>query len=425
MSAMKASGKRRMEGISVLHVEDDPIIQLHMRAILEDHVDALYTAGDGEKGFKAFCAHGPDIVITDIRMPEVDGMEMAARIRTQSPQAPIIVTSAYSDSDYLLQSIELGVDKYLIKPFDQDVVLNAVAQIAENILAERRLQNANRLNKFLLDINPNFIVTLTDGQVDYINTTFLEYLGYENLEGFRLGGADIDSFICAAEDDQACVTLGWLAGSECSGKIVRLRSPCPDYAQGYFLVSSNRLPHSEVYVVSFTDITRLEVEKQSLAFQAATDHLTGLCNRMTFTRLLAEEIGRVKRHHLPSSLIMFDLDDFKLINDTYGHGTGDDVLVGVATAIGQSIRQGDILSRWGGEEFLLLAPGCNMQQAEKLAEKLRMVMESGEFGGHKAVTASFGVTRLLAEDTVQSLVNRVDSAMYRAKRQGKNRVSVL
>ncbi|MFW5488661.1 MAG: diguanylate cyclase [Desulfovibrio sp.] len=417
---------RKIRGISILHVEDDPIIQLHLRTILEPLVEVLHAANNGAQGFKKFCAESPDIVITDIRMPEMDGMEMAANIRSMSPHTPIVVTSAYNDSDYLLRSIELNVDKYIIKPFDQDAVVELITHIAESLLAERRLQEANRLNKFLLDINPNFIVTMADGQVDYINTTFLKYLGFDSLESFRLSGADLDSFIFPVdEDNNEDLTLEGLSTTECSGKMVRLNSPVPDSGQGYFLVSSNRLPDSEVYVVSFTDITRLEVEKQSLAFQAATDHLTGLCNRMTFTRLLAEEIGRVKRHTLTSSLIMFDLDDFKHVNDTFGHNVGDQVLIDVAAIIGKSIRQGDILSRWGGEEFLLLAPGCDNDQARGLAEKLRTVMEDNSFGGQPSVTASFGATRILPDETVTDLVERVDRAMYRSKTDGKNRVTVL
>lgn len=416
---------RKIRGISILHVEDDPIIQLHLRTILEPLVEVLHAANNGAQGFKKFCAESPDIVITDIRMPEMDGMEMAANIRSMSPHTPIVVTSAYNDSDYLLRSIELNVDKYIIKPFDQDAVVELITHIAESLLAERRLQDANRLNKFLLDINPNFIVTMADGQVDYINTTFLKYLGFDSLESFRLSGADLDSFIFPVDEDNNDLTLEGLSTTECSGKMVRLNSPVPDSGQGYFLVSSNRLPDSDVYVVSFTDITRLEVEKQSLAFQAATDHLTGLCNRMTFTRLLAEEIGRVKRHTLTSCLIMFDLDDFKHVNDTFGHNVGDQVLIDVAAIIGKSIRQGDILSRWGGEEFLLLAPGCDNDQARGLAEKLRTVMEDNSFGGQPSVTASFGATRILPDETVTDLVERVDRAMYRSKTDGKNRVTVL
>lgn len=421
----KDSTSKRLQGITILHVEDDPIIQLHMRTILEAHADAYHTAGDGEKGLKAYTTHRPDIVITDIRMPAMNGLEMAARIREQSPHVPIIVTSAYSDTDFLLEAIELGVDKYIVKPFNQDNVLQTVARIADDILSKRRYEEAYRLSKFLLDINPNFIVTLSGGRVEYINTTFLEYLGYDSLEDFRRDEVEMDAFISPADEGQHMPSLADLGRLGNTGTMVRLRSPNPDCGEGYFLVSGNHLPNSDVCVVSFTDITRLEVEKQSLAFQASTDHLTGLCNRMTFTRLLAEEIGRVRRHALPSCLLMFDLDDFKHVNDTYGHNVGDEVLSGVADIIARSIRQGDILSRWGGEEFLLLAPGCNMDQGQRLAEKLRKVLAAGVYAECDFITASFGGTLIRPDDTVQGLVDRVDRAMYQSKRQGKNRVSVL
>ena len=158
--------------------------------------------------------------------------------------------------------------------------------------------------------------------------------------------------------------------------------------------------------------------------QARIDFLTGIYNRLMFNELLEAEMQRARRYGSELSLIMFDLDHFKRINDTYTHTVGDHVLKEIAHIVADDLRAHDIFARWGGEEFMVIAPKSNQSQAAQLAEKLRVLCESHDFGNGLAVTASFGVTQFRADDNEASITSRVDATLYRAKMNGRNRTEV-
>lgn len=153
------------------------------------------------------------------------------------------------------------------------------------------------------------------------------------------------------------------------------------------------------------------------------DPLTGIYNRKKFDDCLDEWIPYAKRYHQPLSVILFDLDNFKGINDSYGHMVGDRVLKDLAAVVRQAIRQPDIFARWGGDEFVLLLPNTDLEQAHVLAERLRTTIAGANPGGTpEEITCSFGVAQLEEGDSKQSLLSRVDDVLLGAKAKGKDRV---
>lgn len=158
--------------------------------------------------------------------------------------------------------------------------------------------------------------------------------------------------------------------------------------------------------------------------QAVRDPLTGLYNRLEFNRILETETARSIRYDLPLSLILFDIDFFKSINDTYGHAAGDSILVEMADLVTLNIRQGDFLFRWGGEEFTIIAPHSDCGEAATLAEKIRKIIEQYRFSIMKTVTCSFGVTQFSREESIKTFFKKADKAMYIAKTGGRNRVEI-
>jgi two-component system, cell cycle response regulator len=172
-------------------------------------------------------------------------------------------------------------------------------------------------------------------------------------------------------------------------------------------------------------ITALEVANERLSRQVTTDPLTGIYNRLKFNDLLDAEVLRAKRYGTSLSLIMFDIDYFKRINDTHGHQIGDYVLREISRIVSENIRQPDIFARWGGEEFMVLVPNDDVEQASILAEKLRALIEAYNFRDNLKLTASFGVTGFRRYGSFESFTSRVDEALYKAKRNGRNRVEVV
>ncbi|WP_282038324.1 sensor domain-containing diguanylate cyclase [Halomonas alimentaria] len=170
------------------------------------------------------------------------------------------------------------------------------------------------------------------------------------------------------------------------------------------------------------DITQRKRAEERVQAMAITDGLTGITNRQEFSRLLDREMERASRYASPLSLIMYDLDHFKRINDRFGHNTGDDVLKTVADLVGDSLRDADLHGRWGGEEFMVLLPHTGLEAASRVAEKLRQTIANHRFETLGFVTASFGVVELAGGENSRSLAQRVDEALYRAKELGRNRV---
>jgi diguanylate cyclase (GGDEF)-like protein len=175
------------------------------------------------------------------------------------------------------------------------------------------------------------------------------------------------------------------------------------------------------------DVLRISV----LERQASTDALTGVLNRRALDRRLSDEVARARRYSLPFSLLLFDVDHFKRINDNFGHPAGDRVLVGLAQIVTATLRETDIFARYGGEEFMIVAPHTTRSGVADLAERVRKRIESHDFGLRKeadasarvAVTASVGVATLGEQiDNVEKLVAVADKNLYRAKQEGRNRV---
>jgi diguanylate cyclase (GGDEF)-like protein len=167
--------------------------------------------------------------------------------------------------------------------------------------------------------------------------------------------------------------------------------------------------------------------QESLRFHAEHDALTGIRNRRAIRDVLRKELARCRRERSTLGVILADVDHFKKINDHYGHAAGDAVLATVVQRIVATLRSYDIVGRYGGEEFLIIAPGCDLDLAQKLAERVRVAVqdEPVDLGNYFAnISVSLGVTLGTAESDPEFLVEQADTAMYRAKRNGRNRVEV-
>ncbi|WP_051298742.1 GGDEF domain-containing protein [Marinobacterium litorale] len=163
-------------------------------------------------------------------------------------------------------------------------------------------------------------------------------------------------------------------------------------------------------------------EIRHLVEEANTDALTGILNRRRAMELLSHEVRRAHRYRRELSIILFDIDHFKDINDIYGHPVGDQVLRLCTRLAAGRIRDLDLLARTGGEEFMVITTETPGSGATELAERLRSAIESASFGLDQCVTASFGVSQLRPGESFAALMQRADERLYWAKRQGRNRV---
>lgn len=169
--------------------------------------------------------------------------------------------------------------------------------------------------------------------------------------------------------------------------------------------------------------SELREANRTITHQAATDDLTELYNRRYFNECLVSALSASRRHTYPLAMIMIDLDNFKKVNDTYGHSAGDSVLKTFANLLREMIRTEDVAARWGGEEFIVLLSHTNSDAAAALAERIRAAFEQQSVGATSIhLSASFGVVQLQESDDADTLIRRADAALYQAKHEGRNRV---
>ena len=192
------------------------------------------------------------------------------------------------------------------------------------------------------------------------------------------------------------------------------------------------LSENEASVILYDTTPLLEakaiIDEQLLIVrkQATTDALTGCYNRKRFHEMLIAENSRARRHGSVFSLIIFDIDNFKSVNDSFGHLVGDEVLKSVAEIGSGSVRKSDIFARWGGEEFIILLPETGLAGAVVVAEKVRGAIATFDTGKAGCRTCSFGVAQFdpVQADDINAIIYRADKALYFAKENGKNMVAV-
>lgn len=176
-------------------------------------------------------------------------------------------------------------------------------------------------------------------------------------------------------------------------------------------------------IIKYVDLAKtLESKVEEITRLSETDPLTKVFNRHKLYKIFPLEEARVKRKMNQMSLIIFDIDHFKKVNDTFGHDVGDQVLIQVADIVKDVIRKTDIFVRWGGEEFIVLTPN-GLAEGIELAERMRKTIMNYQFPKVQKVTVSFGVAEYLSShDNLNSLTTRADSALYEAKQGGRNKV---
>jgi diguanylate cyclase (GGDEF)-like protein/PAS domain S-box-containing protein len=176
------------------------------------------------------------------------------------------------------------------------------------------------------------------------------------------------------------------------------------------------------FVSVITDITQRKQIEKELNKLLITDKLTQAYNRTKFEEIMPIEMERTRRFNHPLSLLIFDIDHFKKINDTFGHLFGDYVLKTIADIVREHMRKVNYFIRWGGEEFIIIAIETNFEKAKILSERIRKEVDGYDFDKIDKITISFGVTQFKEDDTLDTFVKRADDALYQAKEKGRNRV---
>lgn len=423
-----------LQRAKVLYVEDEDVIRESIARFLRRRIKDLLLASNGKEGLEIYKLESPDIVVTDIMMPQMNGIDMSFAIKSIYEDAPIIITSAFNDEDYFLKSIDLGVIKYIKKPVNNTDLLNTLTKVARAVSQQKEIEAKNEFIKTILDNNPTFIMITDMEEIYFLNSSFLDFLGFETFDEFLVKGKNLNRFMVAKEDSfykgksfnvwikeaisgDSIDYIAYMAGKD------QLKSEARAY-----LIHANTIPELQTrkrYLVTFTDISHIECDRKMFQDLATKDALTNIFNRKKFEDELKKEIERSLRYNNYLSLIIFDIDHFKSVNDTYGHPTGDHVLKEITKLVSENIRKYDMFARYGGEEFVILTPETSLAGAKELAEKIREIIAESEFKEVGKVTCSFGVSEYVKHEDPAGFVKKADYALYIAKNKGRNRVKAV
>ena len=281
------------------------------------------------------------------------------------------------------------------------------------------------------DSNRDITLLCTAKEIIIMNKTGLEFFGFNSLKSLKASHSDISDFFIKEDSciDKYSFGKNWISKVYNDPKIrnntikVKIFSK-EDTLEHYFYIKVSKMLKKNEYLLAFSDITSIELEKCQIQKSAELDPLTKIYNRVKLNELFIGIFYHTKKFNNNLTLILFDIDHFKKINDTFGHNVGDSVLQELSGLIRGLLREGDIFARWGGEEFVILVQNTPLENTSMLATRLRKEIEQYSFDEVERVTCSFGVTQFNQGDTQTLFFERVDEALYEAKRLGRNQVVV-
>jgi two-component system, cell cycle response regulator len=411
--------------IKVLYVEDEIFSREKLLRVLNRRFANVHVAIDGVEGFQLYQKYQPDLIITDIKMNQMSGLEMIRKIRETNDKAQIIVTTAHDDNDFFIQSIENSVNHFILKPIDLDSFLLSIHKSIYQIQLEKELAIQKKLTRAILDFQDNLIFVIEKGELIEFNHAFTLFTGIDKFHLYPKVELLSSYFVENPNYFYPMDKRKWV--EELISKrenFTKMHWKGKNGKTIIYLVKAASIPDTEQVLFVCTNITDLEAESRKNELLAMMDPLTNCFNRLKFDELLESEMRRSERYVHPFSLILMDIDYFKNVNDHFGHQEGDEVLITLSTIVQQRIRECDIFARWGGDEFIILTPETDSKGAKELVESIRFLIEGFQFHNVGPLTCSFGIAEFSNGKSKRELILEADQALYRSKNSGRNCVTI-
>jgi len=437
---VKLTTSDRKQKFKILLVEDDLAHEAIILRSFEAHQQyQLISTHTISSACELLSQFAPNLIITDFRLPDGDGIHFIDQYLYKEI-CPIIVMTSFGDEDIAVKAIKAGALDYIVK---SDQTFRELPIIANRVLREWQLILDNKIAlaqqsrlTAILEATPDLIcIADIDGFLTYLNKaghTLLEIPDDEDLSKIRL--TDFH--------DRDGATLIMSEGIPYAIKhgMWKKETTFISKSNEKILTSQVLITHKssqgeiDFFSTVAKDIRSLRSAEETIKYLAYYDTLTGLANRNELLKRLDHEIDRVQRNKVHSALLYIDLDNFKNVNDSLGHPTGDLVLIKIAQRLQTEIRGEDTLARLGGDEFVVILTGLSsnsleaLNQARKVTKKLNEFITQDIFVEHMTfnLTASIGISMFSAgADSSHELLRFADTAMFEAKKAGKNQFEVF
>jgi diguanylate cyclase (GGDEF)-like protein/PAS domain S-box-containing protein len=431
----------------ILIVDDEPRMRSSLRQLLAGEGRDIVECGTGGDAITALKTQDMALVLLDIHLPDISGLDVMEWITNFTTSTRVIMVSADANIDSAIRALRGGAVEFVRKPYQfeemqlkVDNALHRSRLERSNALMTARLEFSERMHRFLVENSPDLIYTLdTNGCFMFINGRVESLLGYppDELIGCKytriVHEEDIGiakwAFTERRRDNRAITNVEVRLKDKNSINhfkprlIVTTVSAVGVYDED----SVGNGPLVRRFLGTYgvaRDISERKKAEETISFQALHDHLTHLPNRSLFKDRLEHSLCQAKRNGGLIGVLFIDLDRFKLVNDTYGHAEGDDLLKNAAQRLRNCVRAGDTLARQGGDEFTVLLPDlCGPEDAIPIAEKILDILKAPfqVKGQEFRITASIGIA-LYPQDgnSADVLLKNADIAMYEVKASGKN-----
>ncbi len=436
------------ESQKILIVDDESRIRSSLRILLDGDGREIQECDNGRDAIAKLKSQDIDLVLLDINLPDISGLEVLEWVASSRISTSVIFVSANDSIDSAILALRYGAVEFVRKP----IKLEEIQRKIENALYRRRMersyavmnarmQQSEQLHRFLVENSPDLIYTLDDtGRFMFINKRVESLLGYTREE---LIGRKYYTIVHDEDVEKAHYAFNERRVDNRATANLEVRLKCKNdhfrYFDSHYIVAmmnatgiygekqngSNQATQCFMGTYGVArDITERKIAEETISFQALHDQLTHLPNQRLFRDRLEMALTLSKRHGGMVGVMFIDLDRFKLVNDTYGHAEGDELLKKVANRLLHCMRAGDTLARKGGDEFTVLLPDLTQAEdasiiADKILNELRspFLVAGNEF----RVTASIGIAVFPRDgENVDVLLKNADIAMYRVKSDGKN-----
>lgn len=412
--------------VKILYVEDEIFSREKLLRVLSRRFANIHVAIDGVEGYQLFLKYQPDLVIADIKMNQMSGLEMIEKIRKVNEEVQIIVTTAHDDNDFFIESIENNVNHFILKPIDLDHFLIAIQKSIYHIQLEKEFAKQKQLTRAILDFQDNLIFVIEKGQIVEFNQAFTAFTGITKDPLTPKSKWLANYFVNDTNYFYPKDKEKWVDEVLYNGKsYTKVRWKSQEGENVIYLMKASSIPDQEQILFVCTNITDLESECRKNELLAMMDPLTNSFNRLKFDDILEGEMVLAQSYEHPLSIILMDIDYFKKVNDHFGHQEGDEVLITLSTIVQQRIRERDVFARWGGEEFIILTPDTDEEGAKELAESIRSLIEGFHFQNMDPLTCSFGISKFINGKTKRELIFEADQALYQSKNRGRNCVTIF
>ncbi|MEH7154858.1 diguanylate cyclase domain-containing protein [Neobacillus drentensis] len=418
--------KYQYPDVKVLYVEGEKFTREKLLRVLNRRFPHVHVAIDGVEGFHLYQRYQPELIICDIKMDQKSELDMIKKIRELNDQVQVIVTSAYDDPAFLMQSNTNHVNHFILKPIDLNLLLQAIQKSVYQMQLEKELAKQKKLNRTLLDIEDNLIFVIENEEIIEFNQAFTNFTGISKDQTHLHKSKLLSSFF--VEDTNYFYPKdksSWKEEINETGKgSLKVHWKDMESRDVIFYLKTETIPGTNQAIFVCKDITFLEEESRKNKQLVLMDSLTHSINRMEIDDILESEIRRAERLGQPFSVILIDIDSFIEVNEQYGKQVGDKVLSTISIIVQQRIRESDIFARSGREDFMLLTPGTDGSGAKELAESIRAIIEEFHFPEIDQITCSFGIAEFSTGKAKDVLLLEANQALTVSKNKGRNCVTI-